>query len=35
MKVLVLGKPERDSLEEIIETAWQWHNTHPNGYCKM
>lgn len=29
----ILGwKPEHDSLEEIIETAWKWHSTHPNGY---
>lgn len=29
----VLGwKPEHDSLEEIIETAWNWHKAHPNGY---
>jgi len=32
----ILGwKPEHDSLEEIIETAWKWHNTHPDGYSKM
>ena len=31
----VLGwKPEHDSLEEIIATAWQWHSTHPDGYGK-
>ena len=29
----VLGwKPELDSLEDIISTAWKWHSTHPNGY---
>ena len=29
----ILGwKPEHDSLEEIIRTAWNWHSTHPNGY---
>jgi len=21
-----------DSLEEIIESAWNWHKNHPNGY---
>lgn len=32
----VLGwTPKHDSLEEIIETAWKWHNTHPNGYLNM
>jgi UDP-glucose 4-epimerase len=24
--------PEYDSLEAIIESAWQWHRRHPNGY---
>lgn len=29
----VLGwKPEHDSLEEIIVSAWNWHTHHPNGY---
>lgn len=29
----VLGwKPEHDSLEEIIASAWNWHKGHPNGY---
>ena len=29
----VLGwKPEHDSLEEIISSAWKWHKNHPNGY---
>lgn len=31
----VLGwKPEHDSLEEIISSAWNWHKNHPNGYAK-
>lgn len=25
-------KPEFDSLKTIIETAWNWHKNHPNGY---
>ncbi|MFC4323467.1 UDP-glucose 4-epimerase GalE [Litchfieldia salsa] len=25
-------KPKHDTLEEIIETAWKWHQNHPNGY---
>lgn len=25
-------KPEKDDLEEIIRSAWNWHNSHPNGY---
>lgn len=29
----VLGwKPEYDDVHKIIETAWAWHSTHPNGY---
>ncbi len=29
----VLGwKPEYDDLHTIIETAWKWHQAHPNGY---
>ncbi len=29
----VLGwKPEHADLEEIIESAWNWHKHHPNGY---
>lgn len=26
--------PKYNSLENIIDTAWQWHKTHPNGYTK-
>ncbi|MGL5124282.1 MAG: UDP-glucose 4-epimerase GalE [Fusobacteriaceae bacterium] len=25
-------KPKYDTIEKIIETAWKWHSTHPNGY---
>jgi len=25
-------KPEYTTLESIIETAWKWHSSHPNGY---
>jgi len=25
-------KTEVPELEKIVETAWQWHNTNPNGY---
>ncbi|RMF81046.1 MAG: UDP-glucose 4-epimerase GalE [Chloroflexi bacterium] len=24
--------PEFDNLQAIIETAWKWHSTHPNGF---
>lgn len=30
----VLGwEPKFDNIERIIETAWAWHSTHPNGYA--
>jgi len=25
-------KPEHDNLQEILESAWTWHKSHPNGY---
>ena len=25
-------KPQFPNLDAIIETAWKWHNTYPNGY---
>jgi len=29
----ILGwKPEHNSLEEIIDSAWKWHKSHPNGF---
>ena len=29
----VLGwRPSHSSLEEILSSAWQWHQTHPQGY---
>lgn len=29
----ILGwKPQFDHIEKIIETAWTWHSSHPNGY---
>jgi UDP-glucose 4-epimerase len=27
-------KPQFPELSTIIETAWQWHKTHPNGYSR-
>ena len=31
----VLGwKPQYDDLETIIQSAWKWHESHPNGYGK-
>ena len=31
---LLSWEPEFPSIEPIVETAWQWHRTHPNGYAK-
>lgn len=31
-KKVLSWKPEHDSLEEIIASAWNWHKNHPNGY---
>lgn len=25
-------KPQHDSVEDIIGSAWEWHKSHPNGY---
>ena len=25
-------KPQYPALEQIIETAWTWHRSHPNGF---
>jgi len=25
-------KAERSELEEMVSTAWKWHNEHPDGY---
>ena len=31
----VLGwKPEHSGLEEIVETAWNWHSSHPHGFSR-
>ena len=27
-------KPQYPQLKTIIETAWNWHQAHPNGYKK-
>jgi UDP-glucose 4-epimerase len=25
-------KPQHVDVEAVIESAWRWHTTHPNGY---
>ncbi len=27
-----LAKPEKPEIEDIIQSAWKWHKTHPQGY---
>ncbi|MDP7015638.1 MAG: NAD-dependent epimerase/dehydratase family protein, partial [Pirellulaceae bacterium] len=27
-------RPQYDSIESIVETAWRWHSSHPHGYEK-
>ena len=27
-------KPKYSDMQEIIETAWRWHTSHPNGYSR-
>lgn len=27
-------KPKYNTIETVIETAWNWHKNHPNGYSK-
>lgn len=29
---LLAWQPQYTTIESIVETAWQWHRTHPNGY---
>lgn len=31
-KEVLKWKPQMNSLETIIETAWKWHKNHPDGY---
>jgi UDP-glucose 4-epimerase len=31
-KTILGWNPELDDLRKIIESAWQWHQQHPNGY---
>ncbi|MFD2442760.1 UDP-glucose 4-epimerase GalE [Bacillus sp. CGMCC 1.16607] len=28
-------KPTRTSIHKIIQDAWKWHSTHPNGYGEL
>jgi UDP-glucose 4-epimerase len=30
----VLGWEPQYGLDEIVETAWKWHSSHPNGFAK-
>jgi UDP-glucose 4-epimerase len=28
-------QPQFTNIRDIVETAWQWHSTHPNGYTEI
>ncbi|HBV63443.1 MAG TPA: UDP-glucose 4-epimerase GalE [Rhodopirellula sp.] len=32
-KKLLDWTPKYDSVDAIVETAWKWHQTHPNGFA--
>ncbi len=34
-KLILDWKPEHADLDDIIETAWKWHKSHPDGYEKL
>lgn len=31
-KTLLEWQPKYTTIEQIVETAWNWHRSHPNGY---
>jgi UDP-glucose 4-epimerase len=31
-KTLLDWQPKYTTIEQIVETAWNWHRSHPNGY---
>jgi UDP-glucose 4-epimerase len=33
IRKLLGWSPKFDSIEEIVRSAWQWHQAHPNGYA--
>jgi len=33
-KEILKWTPTRTSIDKIIEDAWRWHKSHPNGYTK-
>ena len=28
-------RPQHEALDTIIESAWSWHRSHPNGYASV
>ncbi|MDC0288226.1 UDP-glucose 4-epimerase GalE, partial [Rubripirellula sp.] len=32
-KKLLDWTPKYDSVDAIVETAWKWHQSHPNGFA--
>ncbi|MFO0812547.1 MAG: UDP-glucose 4-epimerase GalE [Gemmatales bacterium] len=33
-EIVLNWKPKYTHLEEIVETAWRWHRSHPKGYAR-
>lgn len=33
-KQLLDWEPKYKSIDSIVQTAWKWHSTHPNGYAE-
>ena len=31
-KKVLEWRPKYDSIDAIVETAWRWHKSHPQGY---
>lgn len=31
-RTILSWRPQYDSIQTIIQTAWNWHESHPNGY---
>ena len=32
---ILVWKPKHDDIHDIIGSAWQWHEKHPNGYQEV
>ena len=32
LRDLLGWRPEYTEIEQVVETAWRWHQSHPGGY---